>query len=127
MEPSCEDRATVLTAVANALVRFHKQHYGRGPVRAHSHFAGPDALVCVLENVLLPAERKLVAMGEHEIVHDSRRALTVATHDELTSTVELIVQRTVRAFATTIDPRADIVFEHFLFEPQSSAAPRDDA
>ena len=50
-----ESRASVLQAVSNAMVRLHKEQFGRGPIQARSHFAGPDALTCVLEQVLLAA------------------------------------------------------------------------
>ena len=42
-----------MAAVSRAMVALHKEQFGRGPTRARSHFAGQDALVCVLENVLL--------------------------------------------------------------------------
>ncbi len=47
---------SVLAAVSSAMVALHKEQFGRGPTKARTDFAGPDAMMCVLEDVLLPAE-----------------------------------------------------------------------
>src|SRR5919109_11223 len=54
---------SLLAAVSNAMVALHKEQFGRGPTMARSHFAGTDALVCVLQDVLLPAERRVHRSG----------------------------------------------------------------
>ena len=53
-----------MQAVSNTMVKLHKEQFGRGPTNARSYFAGPDTLVCTLEDALLPAERAMVSMGE---------------------------------------------------------------
>lgn len=110
-----------LAAVSNAMVALHKEQFGRGPTKARSHFAGPDALMCVLEDVLLPAERKMVEFGDQQRVRESRVAFQAATAPEFITAVERIVQRTVRAFASGIDPDANVVFETFSFDPDRDA------
>jgi uncharacterized protein YbcI len=107
----------LLQQVSNALVALHKEQFGRGPTRAQSHFAGTDALVCVLEDALLPAERRMVSMGEQQRIRESRMFLQVATAEEFVTSVEELTGRTVRAFASAIDPDNGIVFETFVFEP----------
>ena len=87
---------STLQAVSNALVKLHKEQFGRGPTNAQSHFAGPDMLVCVLQDALLPAERKMVELGEHGRVRDSRNAFQAATETEFIQAVEQIVGRKVR-------------------------------
>jgi len=119
-----ERHESMMVAVSNALVALHKEQFGRGPTKARSHFAGPDALVCVMEDVLLPAERKLVALGQQTSVRETRSAFQVATAEEFIATVEQIVYRKVRAFASAVDPDADTVFEVFQFEPESVNGPR---
>jgi uncharacterized protein YbcI len=37
--------SAVLQAVSNALVKLHKEQFGRGPTNARSYFADPDTLV----------------------------------------------------------------------------------
>lgn len=112
-----------LMEISNAMVRLHKEQFGRGPTRARSYFAGADALVCVLDDALLPAERKLVALGEQSRVRESRLAFQAATADDFTKAVERITGRKVRAFGSAFDPDADTVFENFAFEPQPDTAP----
>jgi uncharacterized protein YbcI len=111
-----EHLASPLTAVSNARVRLHEEQFGRGPTNARAHFAGPHTLVCVLEDVLLPAERKLVDMGEHQRVRETRIAYQVATANEFIAAIEQILNRKVRAFSSGTDVIQDVVFETFLFE-----------
>lgn len=103
-------------AVSNAMVSLHKEQFGRGPTLVRSHFAGPDALLCVLEEVLLPAELKLIELGEDGRVRDARVAFQVATADAFIAEVEAILGRRVRAFGSAIDAHKNVVFENFLFE-----------
>jgi uncharacterized protein YbcI len=110
---------SLLSAVSNAMVALHKEQFGRGPTNARSHFAGADALVCVLDDALLPAERKMVEMGEHQRVREARIAFQVATADEFVNAVEQILHRRVRAFASATDVVNDVVFENFVLEPES--------
>ena len=117
MASSQQGSLASLQAVSSAMIRLHKEQFGRGPTRAWSNFAGPDALVCVLEDVLLPAELKLVELGDEARVRDSRVAFQAATEAEFIAEVERIVDRKVRAFGSAVDPRANVVFENFRFEP----------
>jgi uncharacterized protein YbcI len=109
-----------LQAVSNAMVRLHKEQFGRGPTNARSYFAGPDTLVCTLEDALLPAERTMVEMGEHHRVRESRMFLQVASQEQFVGAVEELVSRRVRAFASAIDPGPGVVFEIFSFEPDDA-------
>jgi uncharacterized protein YbcI len=112
----------VLQAVSNAMVKLHKEQFGRGPTNARSYFAGPDTLVCTLDDALLPAERKMVEMGEDQRVRESRMFLQVATEAEFTGVVEGLVERKVRAFASATDPAPGVVFEIFSFHPEGAGA-----
>lgn len=110
-----------LQAVSNAMVRLHKEQFGRGPTGARAYFAGPDMLVCMLQEALLPAERKLVELGEQGRVRDSRVAYQAATATEFITAVEQIVDRKVHSFASGIDPDSNTVFETFYFEPRAGS------
>jgi uncharacterized protein YbcI len=107
----------LLQDVSNAMVALHKEQFGRGPTRVQSHFAGPDALLCVMDDALLPAERKMVDMGEQQRVRESRMFFQVATAAQFIATVESITGRTVRAFASASDPDRGVVMENFVFDP----------
>src|SRR5215208_7350331 len=110
-----------LAAVSNAIVRLHKEQFGRGPTHARTDFAGSDTLVCTLEHALLPAERAMVEMGEDQRVRESRTFLQAATATLFIETVEGIIGRKVRAFSSAIDPLADVVYEVFTLHSVDGA------
>jgi len=110
-----------LVAVSNALVALHKEQFGRGPTTARTHFAGPDALLCILEDALLPAEKAMVEMGEGQRVREERVWFQVATADRFVEVVERIVGRKVHAFASAIDPEKGVVMEIFVLVPKSAS------
>jgi uncharacterized protein YbcI len=107
----------LLQDVSNAMVALHKDQFGRGPTRVKSHFAGADALLCVMDDALLPAESKMVDMGEQQRVRETRMFFQVATAAQFIETIETITGRTVRAFASASDPDRSVVMENFIFEP----------
>jgi len=108
----------LLQDISNAMVALHKEQFGRGPTKAQSHWAGADALLCVMDDALLPAERTMVDMGEQQRVRESRMFFQVATAAEFIEAVETITGRTVRAFASATDPDNGVVMENFIFEPE---------
>ena len=57
---------SVLAEIAREMVRIYKEQFGRGPTRARVDFAGPDIVICTLENSLTPVERRLADLGEHQ-------------------------------------------------------------
>ncbi len=126
MDQSNERTTSDMAAVSRAMVALHKQQFGRGPTRARSHFCGRDALLCVLEEVLLPAERKMVELGEAARVRDARVEFQVATKDEFIAAVEQILYRKVNAFASGIDAENGVAFENFRFEPLGAEQVGDD-
>lgn len=123
MPNQSDQSASALQAVSNALIRLHKEQFGRGPMNARAFFAGPDALVCVMEDSLLPAERKMVELGSAGRVRDSRVAFQAATQDEFVSAVEEILGRRVHSFASAVDPSTGVVFENFVFEARDGDRP----
>jgi len=119
MTDSDQNGSSVLEAVCTAMIRLHKEQFGRGPTRARAYFNGADGLTCVLQEVLLPAERKLVELGDAERVREARVAFQAATEDEFTSAVTEILGRDVQAFASGVDPINDVIFENFMLAPRS--------
>jgi uncharacterized protein YbcI len=112
-----EREISPLTTISNALVRLHKEQFGRGPTHARAAFAGTDMLVCVLKDVMLPAEIKMAAMGDAQRVRETRLAFQEATRADFVAAVEQAVQRKVRSFGSAIDVGTDTVFECYEFEP----------
>jgi uncharacterized protein YbcI len=100
------------------MVRLYKEQFGRGPTKAHSAFAGPDVLVCTLENSMTPAERNLVAMGELDRLRGTRMFFQYATEEQFRSAVESITGRKVRAFVSGTDVTHDVSTELFYLQPE---------
>jgi uncharacterized protein YbcI len=124
-EQTQEERQTsLLMEVSNTMVRLYKELFGRGPTRARSNWAGPDALICVLEETLTPAERNLVKMGEHQRLRDTRMFFQYATVREFCEPVEQITGRKVRGFQSSIDTEADgQAVEVFVLYPEGYDGP----
>jgi uncharacterized protein YbcI len=99
--------ANVAVGVSKAVVRLHKEQFGRGPTHARTDFAGPDTLVCVL--------------GEEAHVRERRALLQAGTRHRFIAVVEDITGRKVRGFSSAIDPPAGIVFETYALEPVDGA------
>ena len=112
-----------LQAISNALAQIYKTQFGRGPTKVKTYFAGPDAVVCVLEDTQTPAEKRLVEMGEHQRLRDVRLFFQYATEDDMRAPVEQATGRRVRAFISGIDVRADASVELFLLDGAAEAAP----
>ncbi len=74
--------------LSNAMVRLYKELFGRGPTKSSAAYAGPDLLVCTLENSLTQAERKLVELGEQQRLRDVRMFFQHSSESEFVRTVE---------------------------------------
>jgi len=113
-----------LAEVSNEMVRLYKDLFGRGPTAARTNWAGPDTLVCTLEDTLTPGERNLVAMGEHQRLRDTRMFFQYATTREFGEVVERLTHRKVRAFVSGIDTEVNgLSVELFVLHPEGSNAP----
>jgi uncharacterized protein YbcI len=109
-----------LQQVSNAIVQIYKEQFGRGPTKARTEFAGPDTLVCVLQDTFTPAERNLQNMGEHQRLRDIRLLFQYAERSRFIDPVERITGRSVTAFISGIDTSTDAAVELFLLEPLST-------
>jgi uncharacterized protein YbcI len=111
-----ERRGLEVQELTNAMVRLYKELFGRGPTKARTSYADPDTIVTTIENSLTPAERNMVALGEHQRLRDTRMFFQHATEREFTKTVEQITGRRVRAFVSGIDTQQDVSAEVFYLE-----------
>ncbi len=119
-----EARTSILMEVSNAMDGLYKDQFGRGPTRARTHWTGPDALTCILDDTLTPAERNLVKLGEHQRLRDTRIFFQYASIREFCEPVERISGRTVRAFISGIDTAADgLATETFILYPEGQQGP----
>ena len=118
MTPEENDPSTSqLTQVSRALMRVYKESLGRGPDRAHTHYAGPDAIVCFLEGTLTPVERTLTTIAAHQRLRETRTMIQDAAEAEMCRLVETIIGRPVIASTSGFDVRADLATEAFKLAP----------
>jgi uncharacterized protein YbcI len=110
-----------LQAISNAMAQIYKAQFGRGPTKVRTYFAGPDAVVCILEDTQTPAEKRLVEQGESERIRTVRLFFQYAAEEELKAPVEAATGRRVRAFVSGADARADASVEVFLLEEPDDA------
>jgi uncharacterized protein YbcI len=112
------DQNLLLMQVSNEMVSLYKTQFGRGPTRVRTNWAGPDTLISTLEDSLTPAERNMVAMGEHQRLRDTRMFFQYAAETEFREIVERLTGREVRAFVSGIDTRRDVSSEIFYLAPK---------
>jgi len=110
---------SVRAEISREMVRLYKELFGRGPTKARTEFAGPDIVVCSLENTFTPAERSLAEMGEHQRLRDTRMYFRSATAERFREIIERLTGRKVRAFVSGVDPNVDICAEVFYLESSS--------
>ena len=123
-QDGAEVRQSLPMAISNEMVRLFKEQFGRGPTKARTHWAGPDIILCVLEETLTPAERNLVKMGEHQRLRDVRMFFQYATVREFCEPVERLTGRKVRAFHSSIDTHAEgMSVESFVLHPEGYDGP----
>jgi uncharacterized protein YbcI len=106
-----------LSAISNEMVRIYKEQFGRGPTKTRTQWAGPDTIVVTLEQTFTPAERKLCEMGEHARLRELRLLFQYAETKVFCDPIERLTGRTVRAFVSGIDTRADLASEMFVLYP----------
>jgi uncharacterized protein YbcI len=109
----------VLADISNEMVGLYKTLFGRGPTRARTSFAGPDTLVCTLENSMTPAEKTMVELGERQRMRDVRLFFQYATEDRFREVIERNTGRDVRGFVSGMDVEQDIAAELFYLVPQA--------
>jgi len=118
-DPALNERGQVLADVSNAIVRIHKQFYGKGPVKARAHLS-QDLLTVILEGGFTRGEQTLQDHGHAQEVVRSRLAMQQSIESEFRIAVESILYRSVRSFMSANDPSNDLQAEVFVLEPRGS-------
>jgi uncharacterized protein YbcI len=111
-------RDSVLAEISRQMVRLYKEQFGRGPTKARTDFAGPDIVICTLEESLTPAEQRLAELGEHQRLRDTRMYFQHVSEREFCGVIEAVLGRSVRAFISGIDTGRDVSSEVFYLEPR---------
>jgi uncharacterized protein YbcI len=113
--------------ISREMVRLYKELFGRGPTKARTEFAGPNVVICSLENTFTPAERSLADLGEHQRLRDTRMYFQAATHERFREIVERVTGRKVRAFISGLDAAEDVCAEVFYLESAGGPTPDSEA
>lgn len=121
-EPAGNEHGT-LSAISNEMVRIYKDHFGRGPTKTRTQWAGPDILVVTLEQTFTAAEHKLCELGEHARLRELRQLFQYAEKAAFCAPIEQLTGRTVRAFVSGIDTEADLATELFVLHPPGYEGP----
>lgn len=111
-----EAQISRLAEISREMVRLYKNQFGRGPTKARSDFAGPDLIVCTLEDSLTPAEERMAEMGDHQRLRDLRLYFQHATEEQFCQIIERVLGRKVRAFISGMDTGKDVAAELFYLE-----------
>jgi uncharacterized protein YbcI len=120
MEGNDPANFSVRAELSREMVRIYKDVFGRGPTKSRTDFAGPDTVICTLENSMTPAERSLAEMGEHQRLRDTRLYFQYATEAEFRGVVERVLGRKVRAFISGMDTEQDLASEVFYLKPRDA-------
>jgi uncharacterized protein YbcI len=115
-------QTSVRAEISREMVRLYKEQFGRGPTKARTEFAGPDIVVCTLEDSFTPAERRLAEMEEHQRLRDTRLYFQYATQSEFIAVIERLLDRKVRAFNSSIDTHNDVSVEVFHLVPGNAGS-----
>jgi uncharacterized protein YbcI len=110
-------RESVVASISRAMVQIYKEQFGRGPTKARTDFAGPDIVICTLENSLTPAERRLAELGEHQRLRETRLYFQHVTKEQFCAVIERHLDRRVRAFISGLDTERDVSSEIFYLWP----------
>jgi uncharacterized protein YbcI len=122
---------SLLAQISNAMVRIHKEHWGKGPTKARTIYA-EDIVLTRLEQIFTQAELTLVRAGREEEVRNMRIAFQRELEHEFVGAVERLTGRKVQAFVSEIHAPTNMGIELFVLEPAGAPAdpsadtPRDE-
>ena len=88
-QEASDPNTSQLMQVSRALMRVYKEYLGRGPDRAHTHYAWADAIVCFLEGTLTPVERTLTTISAHQRLRETRTLIQDAAEAEAALLLDL--------------------------------------
>jgi uncharacterized protein YbcI len=124
-----EERApgSLSASISNHVVRLFAEYTGRGPTRARTTIRD-NVVVCITEDTMTKAERRLTQEGEGALVVTVRRRFQSTMRDDLVGGVELLTGLRVVAFLSDHDAGADMAAEVFVLDGSSRLpeAPTDD-
>ena len=119
MTGEASDRGQQAAAISNAIVRLHRDHYGRGATTARTVIQR-NYVVCFLDDIYTPVERTLIDDGRWETVRQTRNAFQDAMGPNFREAVEEATGRAVVAFMSQVHFDPDMAAEVFVLESQAA-------
>ena len=113
--------ANLTQAISAAMVTLYAEVYGHGRTTA-STYINDNVVVCILEDILTPAEQQLVAAGSERDVIDGRIAFQADREDKFSTAVERLTQRQVVAFLSANQTSPGVACELFFLAPVEPVA-----
>jgi uncharacterized protein YbcI len=101
--------------ISRLVVRLFAEYTGRGPTKARTTVRD-DTIICVTQDTLTKAERRLVAEGETNLVVTIRRKFQTTMREDLVGGVELLTGRKVLSFMSDHDGDHDYAAEVFILD-----------
>jgi uncharacterized protein YbcI len=106
-------------AVAEEILRIHRESYGRGAARSRAYLL-EDVVVCILDDLeLLPPEKFLIESGQEEAVTRLRHQFQQAVGPSFKAAVERATGRKVTAFISDTSLEPNFAIEIFRLETHS--------
>jgi uncharacterized protein YbcI len=104
-----------LAAIADGMVKLHKNVCGRGPTNARCFESG-NTVVVLLFGGLTRGERTLLDSGDFEAVDRQRRSLHAVMRDPARDLVERELGRRVTAMTLAADPANELETAVFVLD-----------
>ena len=126
-EPHTERATGSLNAdISRLVVRLVAEYTGRGPTKARTTIRD-DTIICVTQENMTKAERRLTAEGETDLVVTIRRKFQTTMREDLVGGVELLTGRKVLSFLSDHDADHDYAAEVFILDgpPMAHTAGED--
>jgi uncharacterized protein YbcI len=112
---------SLLAQISNAMVRIHKEHWGKGPTKARTIYT-EDIVLTRLDQIFTQAETTLIRAGREEEVRNMRIAFQRELEHEFVGAVERLTGRKVQAFISEIHAGTNMGIELFVLEPMGPAS-----
>jgi len=114
--PSTGIDGAMRSAISQAIVRIHAEHYGKGATQAKT-YVWENLVVTVLRDVLTVAERTLIDLGRADTVREVRTTFQDNLEPTFRAAVERLTGRRVQSFMSQVDPVRGLGIEVFVLEP----------
>jgi uncharacterized protein YbcI len=112
-EPQERAPGSLAAAISRHIVRLFSEYTGRGPTKARTTIRD-NVVVCITQDSMTKAERRLAQEGEGDLVVTIRRKSQATMREDLG--IELLTSRKVLSFLSDHDAQNDYAAETFILD-----------